>query len=260
MNRLNKSVSKLVVAALVSLTGAGTATARGADAMAYVVHGIPGQDLGLAPELLVDVSVNGTCALPGFEFGDIVGPLALPEGTYDIAIGLADEFNPCSADAVIAASVDLMGGVNYSIVAYLDADGMPTAGLFENDLNSRRARPNVNVAHTAWAPPVDIKLMRPGKRSRNSVVIPDVSNGDNLAAGFRPGPWQVSIAPAGGDTPVFGPASLFLKPYATAYLVFAVGSLDNETFTLLVKPITNMKSDDDERDDERDDEDEDEDE
>jgi hypothetical protein len=258
MKGLNEKLSKFVVCLLVSTAGASTAAAQGTDAKAYVIHGIPGQDLGLDPELRVDVSVNGACALPGFEFGDIVGPLDFPEGTYDIAIGLADDLNPCSADAVIAASVDLEAGVNYSIIAYLDADGMPTAGLFENDLDSRRGRTKVNVAHTAWAPTVDIKLQRPGKRSRNAVVVPDVSNGDSLAADFRAGPWMVSIAPAGSDTPVFGPVRLFLKPYVTAYLVFAVGSLENETFTLLVKPITNMKSDDDDdSDDDSDDDDDD---
>ena len=38
-------------------------------ATVYVLHGIPGEDLGLDPELPVDVSVNGACALPGFTFG-----------------------------------------------------------------------------------------------------------------------------------------------------------------------------------------------
>ena len=59
------------------------------EGIVYVVHGINGTDLGLSEALPVDVSLNGACALPGFTFGEIVGPLELPVGSYDIAIGLA---------------------------------------------------------------------------------------------------------------------------------------------------------------------------
>ena len=43
-----------------------------------VIHGIPG--------LTVDVFVNGELTLPGFEPGDVAGPLDLPAGDYALAI------------------------------------------------------------------------------------------------------------------------------------------------------------------------------
>ena len=71
------------------------------SAYAYVVHGIPGQDLGLDPALPVDVSVDGACAIPGFVFGQIVGPVPLPAGDREIAIALANSDEPCSNDPIL---------------------------------------------------------------------------------------------------------------------------------------------------------------
>jgi hypothetical protein len=50
------------------------------------------------------------------------------------------------------------------------------------------------------------------------------------------GRWNATIFPAGEYDAVFGPATLNLQPDVT-YLVFAVGSLENETFDLLVEPV-----------------------
>ena len=102
-----------------------------ADATAYVVHGIPGDD-----GLPVDISVNGDCALTEFTFGTIAGPLSLPAGSYDIAIRPANTDDPCSEDPLLTApGVVLEDGVTYSIVAHLTADGVPTASVFVNDVS-----------------------------------------------------------------------------------------------------------------------------
>jgi hypothetical protein len=216
------------------------ANGDGHEAMVYVVHGIPGQDLGADPDLLVDVSLNGACALESFAFGDIVGPIPLPADIYDIAISLANEDEPCGNEPVIEATVELMGGVNYSIVAYLDDGGSPTAGLFENDVTpTGRGKARLIVQHTANAPAVDISVRRDGPRSPG-LDIYDFMNGDQAAAEVRPGEWDVAIAPAGSDMPVFGPVTVELNPYA-AYLVFAVGSLDTGSFTLLLERIGGLK-------------------
>jgi hypothetical protein len=225
---------------MITSVGAPAANADGHESMVYVVHGIPGEDLGLDPALPVDVSVNGACALEGFAFGDIVGPIALPADMYDIAISPANEDEPCGSDPVIEASVELMGGVNYSIVAYLDDDGSPTAGLFENDLTpTGRGKARLIVQHTANAPTVDLSVRRDGPESPG-LDIYDFMNGDQAAAEVRPGEWYVSIAPAGSGMPVFGPVAVELSPYS-AYLVYAVGSVDTGSFTLLLERIGGLK-------------------
>lgn len=202
-------------------------------ASAYVVHGIPGVDLGLDPALPVDVSVNGECALPGFTFGEIVGPIELPEGTYDLAISLADETAPCSADPVISAEgVALESGVSYSIVAHLSEALTPTASVFENDLHAGRFIAGLNVFHTAAAPRVDVNLQRTNnKRWKRS--IRDIGNGEAQDTLLFRGSWDASISPAGIKNPVFGPVTLDLQD-RTAYLVYAVGSLANDSFTVLL--------------------------
>jgi hypothetical protein len=225
---------------MITVVSTSAANGDGHESMVYVVHGIPGQDLGLEPALPVDVSVNGACALESFMFGDIVGPIPLPADMYDIAISFANEDDPCGDDPVIEASVELMGGVNYSIVAYLDDGGSPTAGLFENDVApTGRGKARLIVQHTANAPAVDISVRRDGPDSPG-LDIYDFMNGDQAAAEVRPGEWDVAIAPAGTDMPVFGPVTVELNPYA-AYLVFAVGSVDTGSFTLLLEKIGGLR-------------------
>jgi hypothetical protein len=207
----------------------------------FVVHGIPGEDLDLDPELAVDVSVNGACALPNFTFGEIVGPLPFEQGAYDIAISLANEDLPCSNDPVIEApGVEIMAGESYSIVAFLTEDGLPTAAVFVNDLSSTgRGKARLIAHHTAAAPGVDIAVRRDGPDSPG-LDITAFFNGDQAAAEVRPGEWAVSIAPTGMEMPVFGPIVVELNPY-TAYLVYAVGSVDTGSFTLLVEPVGGLK-------------------
>jgi hypothetical protein len=237
---MKRTVFSLVGAMMISVVGTPAVNADGHEAMVYVVHGIPGQDLGLDPALPVDVSVNGACALEGFVFGDIVGPLPLPADMYDIAISLANEGDPCGNDPVIDASVELVGGLNYSIVAFLDDGGSPTAGLFENDVTpTGRGKARLIVQHTANAPAVDISVRRDGPDSPG-LDIYEFINGDQAAAEVRPGEWYVAIARAGSDMPVFGPLALELSPY-TDYLVYAVGSVDTGSFTLLLEQIDGLK-------------------
>ena len=83
-----------------------------ADAEVYVIHGIPGIDVGLDPELPVDITVNGGCALENFRFGDIAGPLFLPEGNYTIDIRPANLRTPCSEMPLFSVNVDLVAGEN----------------------------------------------------------------------------------------------------------------------------------------------------
>lgn len=237
---MNRAVFFLMGAMLITAITTPEVNADGHEATVYVVHGIPGQDLGADPALLVDVSLNGSCALKNFAFGDIVGPVTLSANIYDVSISFANEDDPCGNDPVIEATVELMGGVNYSIVAYLDDGGSPTAGLFENDvMPTGRGKARITVHHTANAPAVDISVRRDEPQSPGLDIF-DFMNGDQATAEVRPGEWNVAIAPAGTGTPVFGPVTVKLSPYS-AYLVFAVGSVDTGSFTLLLERIGGLK-------------------
>ncbi len=229
----------LAVMLVVPLSGFDSAPT---DASIYVVHGIPGEDLGLDPALPVDVSVDGACALPGFTFGEIVGPLAMPAGSYEVAISLvADE--PCTGAVVIGpVTLDFAAGENYSVVAHLTEEGGITASLFTNDLSALSGRQARVIAHhLAAAPAVDVRLRQVKKQGHaEKIKVEDFVNGQQVAAELRAGRWKLSIAPAGAADPVFGPVKLKLKPF-TAYLVYAVGSLENGTFTLLIEAVGGLR-------------------
>jgi hypothetical protein len=233
-------ISLTLVLALAVLSFA-VVSAQDAPAMVYVGHGIPGQALGedVDNALPVDVLVNDECLLEGFEFEKFVGPVDLPEGEYNIKISLADAEaeNPCEGDPVIEADVEFMAGVNYTVFAHLTEEGAPTASVFENDVDSAVAGyTRLTVRHTAAAPAVDIKLYRGWERGRMVGLIEGLENPDQAGPlAIRPGAYEAVIFAAETGDEVFG-LPVELEPHKS-YIVYAVGSLDPDTFTVLAQVI-----------------------
>ena len=236
----------LLLAAAALLTLPATA-AQAADAKLFVIHGIPGDDLGLDADLPVDISVNGACALQGFTFGTIEGPIRLPADTYNVEIRLADP-DPCSgAVAVPSTPFPLSLGQTATIIAHLTGGGAPTASAFDNDVRELDDEARVSVHHTAAAGPVDVSLRR--IKSRKSITIEDLANGEQVAAEVRPGRYRVAISPAGSATPVFGPARIRLGEEVASFF-YAVGT-PGTTFDVLRLDIDtdDFGDDDDDGDD-----------
>jgi hypothetical protein len=259
MNKL-----KLVSAAVLALLLVSAPTASRADdgmLTAYVVHGIDGDDFGLDPMLPVDVEVSGLgCAIPYFKFGDRVGPLQIPSGSYDITISLADMDNPCEGTDVIALEgVELPAGANATIIAHRTFDGSPgagdllelgvTASLFGNDFTSTgRGKARVLVHHTALAPTVDVVVSRDyGSSGSPGVTVTGFTNPtadseaglSQINAEFRPGNWDVALEVDGGT--VFGPDTLRLRPFSATY-IYAVGDFAGGTFQYLVYTEGGLKA------------------
>jgi len=232
-----KKLLAILAGALLTLAVVPGGAAATESASVRVAHGIPGQDLGLDPALPVDVLVNDSiCLLQGFTFGEFAGPVELAPGTYDIKISLANPGSPCSNPAVINQDVMFEEGEDATVIAHLTEDGAPTASKFTNDLSrAGLLKSRLIVHHTAAAPTVDVMLQR-SFLFRRALMIEDFSNGDQAAAEVLPGRWNVSIAPAGASDPVFGPVPLVVKPFRT-YLIYAVGSVNTGSFTLLVEPV-----------------------
>jgi hypothetical protein len=205
-----------------------------------VVHGIPGIDARALvptadPDLPVDVYVNDAiCLLSGFTFGEVAGPFTIPADMYNIKISLANTLAPCSNDAVIDVDVDVPED-SVSIVAHLTTEGLPSAAVFTNDLSNPSAGMSRLIAHHAANAPVVDLIIRGNFPGGRPVIVEDVANGAQAAAELGSTAATVGVAPAGSPRAIFV-RQLLLKP-AVTYLAYAVGSLANETFTIIVQPI-----------------------
>lgn len=215
-----------------SLLGAGAAKA----ADVFVVHGIPGDDLGLPTELTVDIAANGGCLLPGASFGDVVGPVEIDPGSYDISISVADEANPCGGPVAVTGEVDIAIAPASIVIAHLDQNGGPTISKFTSktsEVAPDEAR--LTVYHTAAAPAVDLQLI--DESHEQIAAVQGLSNGEQTFPAEVPaGSYEVLVSPASGfpgrfEDPI---AEIPVMPGGgTATAVFAVGSLDNETFNVI---------------------------
>jgi hypothetical protein len=209
-----------------------------------VIHGIPGDDLGLASDLPVDVSISGLgCALTGFRFGDITGRLSVPEGSYDIEIRLTDaDAGPCAGPlAVSAPGVPFEAGENATVLAHLDEAGAPTAAKFVNDLSDPGRRRNARLAvhHAAAVGAVDVSIYKRLWIWLFRVArLDDVTNGQSASLARTSGKHLIKFTPAGGRPSAYERSSSYRESVNVtrnqATLVYAVGSPENDTFQLIV--------------------------
>lgn len=186
-----------------------------------LMHGIPGAT--------VDVVVDGAVVIPGFEPGTMQDLSAFAgetlanvevraAGTEDVVIG------PIESLAVPDAG-------NWTVVAHLGADGTPTLTPFENDVTAVEAgQGRLTVRHTAAAPAVDI-ILADGSRP-----FTNLSNPNEAAADLPAGPIAgAQIAPTGGDA--LAPVPDVELPAGTNLIVYAVGSLEDGSFTFQTQSI-----------------------
>ncbi len=215
------------IAAVAIMAVAPAAAAQEAGGQVTVIHGVPG--------LTVDVFVNGDAAIEGFEPGDVAGPLSLPAGDYELAIAPA---GAGIAAAVLEGSATVTDGLNASIIANLDESGNPTINIFVNDTSTIAAgESRLVVRHTAAAPAVDILL------ADGTALFTNVSNPQEGQIDVPAGTYDVEIAPAGAGVAgsVFSVPGVEL-PEGTARIVYATGSLADDTFGLVIQDIAGLHS------------------
>lgn len=210
MKKLLAGVAALAAVLVVAPSGTNAQN----DAEIMLLHGIPG--------VPVDVAVGGEIVLPGFQPGDMQDISAFAgqtltdlevrlEGTDTVAIGPVAEF-PVPASG------------SFTVVAHLDADGTPTLTPFENDTSPvADGNGRLTVRHTAAAPAVDVVL-------GDARPVENAANGDSAGLDIPAGEIAgAQIAPTGGD-PIADVPTVNLAA-GTNLIVYAVGSLEDETFT-----------------------------
>jgi hypothetical protein len=198
------------------------------NASVYVVHGIPGLDLALDPDLPVDVYVNDALTLAGFKFKQVKGPLSLPEGTYNIKIAPAG-----TTTYVIEADVPFYSMETTAVIAHLTEDGGITASKVVYDMSPVRAHTSrFYFQHLAAAPTVDVWATRVAGDKAQMFRVDEQSNGDKFAVEVRPKEWRLVLGPTGTGIEL-ATKHLNLNNRENM-IVFAFGSLDFQTFTFKV--------------------------
>ena len=176
------------------------------DAKVTVLHGVPGLP---AP---VQVFANGSL-LFSFDYGEQRGPLSLPAGPYALDVRL-------NGTSILTATANVAAGLDYSVIANLDAGGVPRLSVFGNGLQSQTLPGSrLYVRHTAQAPAVDVVLAQNGV---GVATIPNLANGSEVVANVAPGRYDVSLRVAGTTTVAFGPAPVAFEN-GLGYGLFATG-------------------------------------
>jgi hypothetical protein len=199
----------------------------------YVVHGIPGTDLGLNAKLAVDVWVDGSLAIPNFKFENVAGPLMFDPGTYNIQIAPAG-----TTTAVIDADVPLLPNETAVIIAHLTDDGGITASKFVFDVSPTSGHDGrFSFIHAANAPVVDVTGERGG--AMPMFRVDEIQNGEKFTVDARPKDWVVKLWPTGVASVVTQTNVKLKKRNYT--MLFAVGSLDFQTFTFITIKAKGLK-------------------
>jgi hypothetical protein len=225
--RTRSLLHRALAAAGVAAIGAGllATPAYAANSKVYVVHGIPATP--------VDVWVNGAKTLENFQPKDVAGPLDLPEGSYDLALTAPGQ--PLASAILTVDDAAVPGGANISLVAHLKADGNPTITAFANDVSPVAAgEARLIVRHTAAAPAVDV-------RAGGTPVFSNLTNPNEAKGEVPAGTVSADVVAAGTSTVVLGPTDLTLNE-GTATIVYAIGSLEQQSLDLVAQTLTGLHS------------------
>ncbi|MDQ2682909.1 MAG: DUF4397 domain-containing protein [Chloroflexota bacterium] len=224
MSRSVQLVTRLALA-LVLMAGLATgirgASAQEMDANVRVIHASPD-----APA--VDIWVNGSVAIENLSFGEATDWVALPAGSYDVAVAPA---GADAAEAVIEATLDLEGGINYNVAAVgLLADISATVFTTDAaDLAADQAR--VQVIHASPdAPAVDVAVAG-GPLLVADLSFPDASGALDVDAGT----YDLEVRPAGTEDVALDLAGVEFAA-GTVYDILAIGLLEDGSLTVL--PLT----------------------
>jgi hypothetical protein len=101
----------------------------------YVVHGLPGQDIGKAADLSVDVAFNNVYVVKALKFGKISAALKLDPGSYAVKVYEAGQGPTTGATPLIQATVVLGENEQASVVLHLTKAGKAGLSKFTNDLS-----------------------------------------------------------------------------------------------------------------------------
>jgi hypothetical protein len=232
-----------------ALTGVANAQIAPQDnnGFTYFVHGAPGRDLSPAYDagLALDVSVNGTCLLTRWVFGEIKGPYAMPPGLYDVQVSRSNALQPCTNAVIYEVSFPVYQGQSNFAVAAISPSNTFTGYLIATDFSPVYSTyTRAIVANVSSVPSID--ALGFGLPTNN---VPYAMN-DIAAGSYKSNTYSLGI-PAYEQTHFYAyveasgsnnsPLNLTFQYYQQSVnMYFAVGSINTGSFRVLTKQIQDV--------------------
>jgi hypothetical protein len=136
-----------VATTAVAVGAAGSPATAAGVARVNVVHGIPG--------VAVKVCVDGKTVVDHFRYGNTIVGATLPATTHKVRLVAAGR--SCRSAAILHGAYTLAAARDYTIVANLNARGVPNLKAFVNNVKPTGVgKARLTITHTAKAPAVNV--------------------------------------------------------------------------------------------------------
>ncbi len=187
-----------------------------------VVHAVPGE--GGFP---ADIYLNGEVVLDSMVFEAVSAPIEVPAGKVGVQIFVAGS-DPTTDTPLIDESVTLDAGADYTAVAQI-IDEAPAVALYVNDLSPVPAgEARLTIRQSSAEGPLDVVVN--GVPVVSELAAPNEATVE-VAAGVNP----LSISSAAGVGLVDQEVDV---PAGALFVLYAVGSSTDETFSILTQQVT----------------------
>jgi Domain of unknown function (DUF4397) len=216
------------------------ARAQDTNTYLYLVHAAPGRNISATtnPALPVDISINGqTCAVKGATFGDVVGPIVGPAGSYAIKVTLANTANPCSGTSVFEVSQNLTAATVTFGVLGVNASNQVSGQFFQPDVSAIPAgQSRVVIANVT---DVALSAALTGMATSETNSISNIAPNTSQTAVAPSGAYAGGIFLTGTETQVYGPMAVDLFSRNLYFYVLA-GWTANNSVQVISKEIKNV--------------------
>lgn len=191
----------------------------------YFVHGIP--------DTAVDVYVDDQLVLEKVEPGSVQGPFSgmMAESETGVLIALVPAGEDASA-ALVRLVLRTPPGNTIAILAHPNAQGVPVLSVLPLNVEAT-TQSRLLLYHLAAAPALDLRLARDDQAEQ---VLGTIAPNSVFQTEIEPGTVNGYLAASGTTDSLFGPFVSDVMPGAI-YIGYAVGSVEDETFNVIVHTI-----------------------
>jgi hypothetical protein len=177
--------------------------------------------------LTVTLCVDDEVLDGSFETEEILGPLDLAPGTYDVEIFIGADQDCAEGTADIQADLEVAAGDDITAAATWPSTG-PTIVVWDNDsecIEAGQSRVTVRHAADSQGQPVDVGAEVGGART---ILVSDLGEGEQQTIEVPAGTTAVDTQIFLNDEPVADLGDLGPFEEGTQYVVYAIGGNDGD--------------------------------